>query len=431
MSGRDAMAAEQSVIGGCLLDNEAYWRVAGTLVESDFTSAFNRRCWTAIQKAANAGDGFDAVTLSETTDLDLGELLTLANETPGAANIEAYARIVQERSIARMATTVVTRAASRLSAGEIDGVIPDLQSQLERLNRTERPSVNFHEALAGGLDAIEAAQKARDADGLSGAPTGIPPLDYRLGGLSGPKLIILAARPSLGKTALVLQVAQAAAGAGFPVGIMSLEMSADEIALRAFAHQMQLNNSALAAGDKETVEKMARKFASDPDRVTAVKTLPIHIDEDSYSLPAITARISEWKRKHGIQLAIIDHLQLVEIGEGQNRNDGLGEITRQLKILAKRLDMPIILLCQLNRSVERENRKPKLSDLRDSGNIEQDADIVLALHGDIEVDRGGMRDVEIGWLKFRGGVVGWQCTLKFNGPTQTFRQIDYYHEERP
>lgn len=416
---------EASVVGACIMDNQAFWKVTGTLQPADFATKFLQDAWRSITEVANRGDAYDVVSLSEEfTHLQLGDLARLTMDTPGSANVKAYANIVRDRAIVRQAMVEVSRARSRLEVGD-KAAIPDLQMKLESLHRTERPSTDFNEALRTGLDEIEQAQILSAGTGLVGAPTGVPLLDNRLGGLHGGKLIILAARPSLGKTALALQAAQSAARAGFPVGVMSLEMGAGEIAVRAFAHQYSVNNTALAAGDRDTVATLTERLAADPEKMATVRTLPIHIDEDTFTLSGIVARVSEWSRLHEIKLVVVDHLQLIEIEKGMSRNDGLGEITRQLKILAKRLNIPIVLLCQLNREVEKQKRKPRLADLRDSGNIEQDADIVIAIHGDLETNNFGGRDVDIGFLKFRGGTVGWAGQLQFNGPTQTFAEIEH------
>jgi len=416
--------SEGSVVGACIQDNDAYWKVAGMVRPSDFASAFLSTAWSLIEAAANRGDAFDAVSLAEESDLELGALVALAMDTPGSANVKSYARIVRDRATVRSATAEIESCRERLVGGD-KTAIAELQLKLEALHRTDKPSTNFNEALISGLDDIEKAQERASVGGLVGAPTGIELIDRRLGGLSGGKLIILAARPSLGKTSLALQAAQAAAAVGYGVGIMSLEMGASEIAVRAFAHQYGVNNTALAAGDRKTVAALTRKISDDREKMEKVKSLSIHIDEDTFSLSGIVGRITEWSRKHNIQLVIVDHLQLIEVEKGLNRNDGLGEITRALKILAKRLDIPVMLLCQLNRSVEREQRKPRLSDLRDSGNIEQDADIVMTLHGPLETNDNGTREVEIGFLKFRGGLVGWAGTVMFNGPTQTFHRMEF------
>lgn len=425
-----SIQAEASVVGGCLVDNAAYWKVSGALRPDDFTSKLHRDIWSAVRDAADDGDAFDCVTLSETTALKLEDLLSIANNTPGAANITVYAKIVRDRSTVRAASAIVAQAQSKLAAGDIDA-IAELSARLEGLHRSDSASVTFFDALRTGLDDIETAQElAAAGGGIVGAPTGIAALDDRLRGLSGGKLIILAARPSLGKTALALQAAQSAAAAGFPTGVMSLEMGAGEIAIRAFAHQYQVNNTGLAFGDNDAVGQLTNRIAADADKVARVKGLPIYIDEDTFDVGGIIGRIAEWHRKYQIKFAVVDHLQLVELPQGMNRNNGLGEVTRQLKLLAKRLDMPIMLLCQLSRSVEKEQRKPRLSDLRDSGNIEQDADIVISLHGTLDPSHNGMREVEVGFLKYRGGLVGWGGQTLFNGQTQTFRKMEFRYEDQ-
>ena len=405
-----------------MIDNSAYWKIAGVVSPEDFTTKFHREAFAAIRDAADAGQPFDLVTLSETTHLDLSELATLVNETPGSANVSTYAKIVRDRALLRQASAAIAQSLERINGGDFDA-IAELATRLEGLQRSDSPTCDFYEALQAGLQQIETAQiAARESSGIVGAPTGIAALDDRLRGLQGGKLIILAARPSLGKTALSLQAAQAAAAAGFPVGIMSLEMGAGEIAIRAFAHQYQVNNSALAFGDAEDVEALTHKIAANQEHAEQFKRLPIYIDEDTFDVAGILGRITEWHRRYGIKFAIVDHLQLVDLPRDRNRNDGLGDVTRSLKLLAKRLDIPVMLLCQLNRSVDREQRKPKLSDLRDSGNIEQDADIVIGLNGTLDNYSDGTRDIEVGFLKYRGGPVGWGGIMRFNGRTQTFRK---------
>ena len=421
MTAGTSLMAEQSVIGGCLSDPQAYWKIAGALNSEDFTDPFCRKAWIEIRNAASNDQSYDAVTLSETTTLDLADLLTIQNECPGAANVVAYSKIIRERAIQRRSVSIISKTLGKVQEGN-SAAIPEMISQLEALTVSDGPTYTFYEALQAGLGAIETAQEvARASGGIVGAPTTIPVIDDRLRGLHGGKLIILAARPSLGKTALALQAAQGAATAGHPVGICSLEMGADEIALRSFAHRFQVNGSGLSFGDPEDVEALTRKIAANNERAEEFKRLPIYLDADTFDIGGIVARITEWHRKYAIKFAVVDHLQLIEWPEGKNRNDGLGDITRSLKLLAKRLDIPVMLLCQLNRSVEKENRRPKLADLRDSGNIEQDADIVCALHGDLET-ADGAREIDMGLLKHRGGQVGWVGRMVFNGQTQTFRK---------
>lgn len=426
---RDTIYAEQSVIGGCLLDNDAFWKVAGIVRADDFTVQLHREMFREITIASNKGDQFDAITLSETTDLELADLFTLANNTPGTSNIVTYARIVRDSATVRQAAKICAEALGKLNEGDIDA-ITELAVNLEGLSRSEKPATTFFEALQLGFDQMEEAQKAQAEGGIIGAPTGIDPIDTRMRGLKGGKLIILAARPSLGKTALALQCAQSAAAAGFPTGILSLEMGSGEIGIRALAHQYQVNNTALGFGEESAVGQLTQRCEEDNDKLNRVRTLPIHIDEDTFDLNGILSRIAEWHRKHKIEFIVVDHLQLVELSGSKNRNDGLGEVTRSLKLLAKRLEIPIMLLCQLSRSVEKEKRAPKLSDLRDSGNIEQDADVVISLNGDLEPNKAGCRDVEIDFLKYRGGRVGWAGRSQFNGATQTFRKVTTMYDEQ-
>jgi replicative DNA helicase len=417
--------SESSVIGACLIDPDAYWRVT-FLNSRDFADGFLGDVFREIARAANAGDAHDPVSLADNAGLNLADLLEIANNTPGSANVESYAKTVKRESNNRRRLSLLRQAISALEGGD-SSLAENLPVELDRLSTSDNPSICAGDAIKLALDQIEAAQK-RKRDGVVGLPTGIPWLNTRTGGFHGPKLIILAARPSLGKTALAMQMMQAAAKAGHPVGMMSLEMSAAELGTRILAHQYRVTGTALSAGSTEEIAKLERSIHADDDKRMMVNNLPIFVDEDTYTLGGIKARAVEWHLKHKIEMLVVDHLQLVELPSGFSRNDGLGQITRELKIMAKRLQIPILVLCQFSRYLERENRKPKLSDLRDSGNIEQDADIVLALHGDLE---GKSRDLEIGLLKNRSGVVTWGGEMIFDGPTQTFREKDWrYRDEQ-
>lgn len=200
-------------------------------------------------------------------------------------------------------------------------------------------------------------------------------------------------------------------------------MSDTETGLRALAARLCLNAAALARGSADDYRALDEAIAT--EAFHDLMRLPIFFDFGSFSLGAIIARISQWRRTERIDFAVVDHIGLIEAEGFKSRVEQLGHISRTLKKLAKRLGIPIVAVSQLNRAVETDKRMPKLSDLRDSGNLEQDADVVLMLHADNDPDSQGRVDVEIGLLKLRDGVRGWlPCTFQFDGRTQRFRELE-------
>lgn len=419
-----SVEAERALLGAMMLDRDAVWRVRGMVSAEDFHNPAHGAAYEVICRQADEGGDTDSITVHEAASRagqkvpEMHELGAMAREGSSIASAPSYAQVVRARARCRQAIVAVAEVRPRLDSGDSDA-IAEVQARLEGLSHTTGGYKTFSQVLREGLKSIETAMDRR-FNGIIGCPTGLAALDDMTGGWHGPKLIILAGRPSLGKTALAMQGARAAAAAGKPVGIMSLEMGADELAIRAMAAEYRLNGSALAFGDEQSIADLQVHAQR-----RNIKDLPIFVDEDTFSVGGIIARLTEWHRKHGIKLAIIDHLQLIDthLGGGRSRNDALGEVTRALKLTAKRLDMPIILLSQLTRANEKENRQPRLSDLRDSGNIEQDADIVLAMHGQLDAPDEGRREVSLGFLKHRGGRVGWlPRAMHFNGPHQVFEE---------
>ena len=226
----------------------------------------------------------------------------------------------------------------------------------------------------------------------------------------------------MGKTAFVQQTILHAASKGYPVGVCSLEMNAGELGIRSYANQLQVNGTALGFGDKKTIDEYSDKLANHP--MTKYK---IWVDTDTYDLGSIVSRAHEWKHRHGIRMFVVDHIGLVEGSEGERRDQKVGDVTRALKKLSKKLAIPVVAVCQLNRAMEKEKRKPQLSDLRDSGNIEQDCDVALFLHSD-EESQDGKLNMQIGALKTRYGRKGWlPNNIVFDGRVQKF--IETYMPE--
>lgn len=422
-----SLPAEQSVLGGLLLAPDAWSEITGIVQEDDFTTPGHRLIFRAAAQLTKAGKPSDAVTLGEQLERNgelngaggLAYLSTLANETPSAANVRAYAEIVADCARRRRVREILADAARRAEAvDDLADLLGAVMPQIEGIaTQGTAAALSFAEAWTLAIDAMDDAAQTRG--GIAGVPTGIPAIDQRTGGLLPRRLIVLAARPSIGKTALAQQIALHAASHGHPVGILSLEMSAEELAQRSMANVYGLNLSRLTFGDDGELRKLSRAASDRP-----ITDLPIHLDTDTYSLGGIEARISEWRRKHGIKLAIVDHIGLIDGGEGSTRNEHLGKITRRLKITAKRLEIPVLAVSQLSRNVERDKRRPVLADLRDSGSIEQDADIAIFLHVDPEEKSTHGIPLHIGLLKNRTGVKGWLPEqFIFNGGSQRISEL--------
>lgn len=422
--GDAGLLAEQSVLGGILLDPEALPHVA--LEASDFSRGDHARIFRAMHELVASGSPLDVVTLANRiTGVRPEYLVDLLENTPTAVNLDAWADEVRKASRKRQALSCVNAAGTAILKGDraTADVIVDLAASLEGMTTDSSTApATMSEVVSHALEAAHAARERAKVGGVVGAPSGLPTLDKRMGGLHGPRLIIPAARPGTGKTALMYQWAQHAAARGFRVGIVSLEMSESESGLRALAVNCGLNSAALARGASDEYDRLQQLVSE--NRLTPIRALPIIWDFSSFTLNAVIARITSWRRMERIDFAIVDHVGLIEAEGYTSRVEQLGAISRTLKKLAKRLDIPIVAVSQLSRANERDKRPPQLSDLRDSGNLEQDADVVLMLHATGEPDAQGVVEVELGLLKCRDGVRGWlPCSFLFDGRAQRFREV--------
>jgi replicative DNA helicase len=339
-------------------------------------------------------------------------LIEVARNITGVpANIGHYTDALLERIKKRKASTLFQQAGEKLLINSSEEVLAWLNGELSTVERSAGSEMSAKEVITAALHSMDDAREQRESNGTNGSPWALQSLNNAMGGIDGPRLYIVAARPGCGKTAIAQQTAVAAASAGFGVGVCSLEIDASEIGRRWISHYGQANISGLSRGYE--------KFFDDAFKAgQKLSELPLFVDDDSYSLDAVCSRITRWRREGKVDLAIVDHIGLVEYSKNKNRNDGLGEISRRLKKLAKQLDMPIVALSQMNRGSEKDNRRPQLSDLRDSGNIEQDADAAIFLNKTKD------DHIEIGVLKNRMGEIGWRPErFEFDGAVQTFREI--------
>jgi replicative DNA helicase len=423
-----SIEAEQAVLGSCLLSDGAYHTVSAIITEQDLYRSQHRVLYRAIAELAQQDKPRDVVTMSEWLGDDglekAGGMLylgALAKDVPSAANAKAYAEIVAERARARRAITAMNEAISDLYAvnrcpGEI---ISEAQAKLEATATGLIEEVSFAEVLRRTIDVIEHNRARRLDGGIPGVSYTLSAIDQRTGGLRPGQLIIVAGRPSLGKSGLVHQIALQAAMRSEPVCEISIEMSEAQLGIRSFAHRFRVNGTALMLGYDAPIEQLMSGLVDDP----GFKNIPLILDVHTREYHAIASRITEAKRKHNIKLAIVDHVGLVRCDGFNNNNDRIGHISGNLKELAKRLNIPVILVSQFNRSMEKEKRKPSLSDLRDSGNLEQDADVCLFIHSEGD-DEAKIVDVELGLLKNRDGMRGWIGErFQYNKQTQVFEQI--------
>ncbi|MGB4107694.1 MAG: replicative DNA helicase [Alphaproteobacteria bacterium] len=394
--------AEQGLLGALLVDNRAYEKVGDFLRGEHLFLPAHQRIFDAIVKMIDRGQTASPVTLKNyfEKDDDLKEvggaeyLADLAASVVSVINAHDYARTIYDlhlrRSLISIGEEVVNEAFDHdIERGATD-TIEMAEARLYELAETGEVKGSFVTLRTSVLAAIEHAEKAYKSDGnVTGVTTGLIDMDKILGGLQNSDLVILAGRPSMGKTALATNIAFAAAnkyaetgGAqGAIVGFFSLEMSSDQLASRILADQSNIASDAIRKGTIK--QEDFRAFAEASQRLSQV---PLYIDDTpSLSISAIRTRARRLKRQHGLGLLVVDYLQLLR-GTGSkqgldNRVQEVSEITRGLKAIAKELQIPVLALSQLSRQVEqREDKRPQLSDLRESGSIEQDADVVMFVY---------------------------------------------------
>lgn len=423
--------AEQSVLGGLLIDNNAWDRVADLLVESDFYRHDHKLIYTALGRLINSHRPADVVTVFDALGDKAEEvgglayLNSLAHSVPSASNCRRYAEIVRERSVLRQVLAKVDEAAEIVhgegAAAEKVEKIQALFSGIEARSAARQP-IGMDALMVKVIDGINAAA-AGDAVVWR---TGVHALDNRmLGGMRPSDLIILAARPSVGKTSLALQIARRVAMDGHPVLILSQEMAAEQLGIRTLASAARVDMAHLQTGKIDDPE-----WSRIAEGIDELSKLPIHVDDE----PALTIRAiaSKARRVRGVKLIVLDYLQLSE-GDGETRTAQIGSISRGLKGLAKRLNCGVLALSQLNRKVEeRPGKRPIMADLRASGEIEQDADGIVFLWP-LEEAGGTSRAVGCEVAKYRQGIVG-AGVLELFGATQTWgdstRTLDQFDTKK-
>ena len=391
-----SIEGESSVIGGLLLSNEAWDRVGDILADSDFYRYEHRLIYAAIGTLVNSNRPADVITVFEHLQSQgradevggLSYLNSLAQYVPSASNIRRYAEIVRDRSILRKlvaASDEIATTAFNTKGRPVAEIVDESEQKIFNIGEQgKRNSGGFQAMDTLVVKLLDRVQEMADnPNDVTGVPTGFYDLDRMTAGLQAGDLIVLAARPSMGKTALAINIAEhVALNEGLPVAVFSMEMGAAQLAVRIVGSIGRIDQGHLRTG-KLTDEEWPRLS----EAIEKLRTISLHIDESagltSGDLRSNARRLSRQCGQLG--LIVVDYLQLMSGSgsDGENRATELGEISRGLKMLARELKCPVIALSQLNRSVEqRPDKRPMMSDLRESGAIEQDADIIMFIYRD-------------------------------------------------
>ncbi len=422
---QQAREAEKAVLGGLMLETERFDSVVLKISDKDFHGKDHQLIFESMGELINDNKPLDPLTVSEKLDSKnllnkIGGkdyLISLATETPTAANLEAYAEIIRQRSVARQLMKANSEIAELISNPQgMDGfsLLDEAERKIfslnDEANRSQSSILSMKELIPKSIDRLH--QLAESGSKLLGSSTGFKAIDNKLQGLQDGDLIVVAGRPSMGKTALAMNIAENVlvendenTGA---VLVFSLEMPAESLTTRLLSGMSRLDQQDVRSGklDNKQVTQVVEQSKK-------LRELPIYIDDSSLVSPMeLRARARRINRQepNGLSLIVVDYLQLMQVpGSFENRVNQISEISRSLKSLAKELNVPVIALSQLNRAVEqRTDKRPMMADLRDSGAIEQDADVILFIYRDEvyneDSDQGNKAEIIIG--KQRNGPIG-------------------------
>ena len=436
-----SIEAEQSVLGGLMLDSQAYDKIADIIRDEQFYRQEHRLIYHAMEKLAQQNKPFDVLTTAEALknleklDESGGEvyLFELARNTPSVANIVAYAEIVRERFVLRKLISATNEIADL-------AFHPDGRTSLEILDSAESKIFNISDGSQRGVGPVPLSELLAVAtdkidelfhsdEAITGLTTGFNDLDEMTSGLQKGDMIIVAGRPSMGKTAFAMNIAEnAAIKSDKPVLVFSLEMPGDHLAMRMMSSLGRIDQHKVRTG-RLTDDDWPRLASA----VSMLSEAKMFIDDTPAISPTeLRARARRLAKEHGqLGLIVIDYLQLMTVpGTSENRTNEISEISRSLKALAKELNVPVVACSQLNRSLEqRQDRRPIMSDLRESGAIEQDADIIMFIYRD-EVYNDNSEDkgiAEIIISKQRNGPIG-KIRLTFLGQFTRFENHTFYGE---
>jgi len=436
-----SLEAERAVLGGLMLDESAFESISVFLSPEDFYRSDHRSIYRVVQHLSEQNKPLDIITVSEALD-ERGELESvgglayvadLANNTPTASNVRAYATIVQERATVRRLINVaheIAESGFNPDGRSSDALIDEAESKVFKIAE-DRPSTGGPEAirplLAKAVERIDELFQTKGA--LTGLSTGFTDIDEITSGLQPADLVIVAGRPSMGKTSFAMNIAEnAVIAGGKPVLVFSMEMPADSLIMRVLSSLGRIDQRKIRTGQLGD---------DDWPRLTSAVTLlndkPLFVDDTAALTPnEIRSRCRRLVREHsGLGLIVVDYLQLMRVsGTIENRAGEISEISRSLKAIAKEFDCPLIALSQLNRSLEqRPDKRPIMSDLRESGAIEQDADVIMAIYRDEVYHEDAEKGVaEVIILKQRNGPIG-RKKLAFVGQYTKFEDLAQGYEE--
>jgi replicative DNA helicase len=435
-----SMEAESSVLGGLLLDNKSWEQVADLLSEGVFYRYEHRQVYLSIQALINASRPADVITVYEHLQSigkaeevgGLGYLNALAQYVPSASNIRRYAEIVRERAILRKLVTAsdeIATNAFNTQGKPVPQILDEAEQKIfqigEEGSRLKQGFQSMDQLAVILMDRVN--QMADSPNDITGVPSGFVDFDKMTSGMQAGDLIVLAARPSMGKTALAINIAEhVALNEGLPVAVFSMEMGASQLAIRIVGSIGRIDQQRLRTG-KLNQEEWPRLT----EAIEKLRNVSLHIDETPSLTPMeLRANARRLARTCGkLGLIVVDYLQLmsgnISSNNGDNRATEIGEISRGLKMLAKELQCPVIALSQLNRSVEtRTDKRPMMSDLRESGAIEQDADVIMFIYRDDYYNKDskepGVAEIIIG--KHRNGPTG-TVKLAFLKPLTRFESL--------
>ncbi len=434
------LEAEQSVLGAMLIDKEAILKTE-FLAPEDFYKDSHRKLFETMRDLFEKGEAVDIITVTEELRQRglLGEvggvayLTTLANAVPTAANVEYYARIVQEKATLRRLIQVATEIARRGYAAEeeVEEILDDAERSILGISSRRATGGYYHlkDVMLSAWERIE--EVCASKGGITGISTGFRDLDALTSGLQPSDLIVIAARPSMGKTMLCLNLARhAAVNLGIPVFIFSLEMAREQLAQRLLCAEAHVDSQRLRSGFLSEAD-----WPKLTDALGRLSKAPIYIDDTpNLSVLEIRAKARRLKAEHGLGMIIIDYLQLMRTrGRAESRQQEISEVSRSLKALARELEVPVVAASQLSRAVEqRTDKRPLLSDLRESGAIEQDADLVAFIYREDyykpQTEKKNIAEIII--AKQRNGPVG-KVELYFKKEYGEFQGLERVRQELP
>ncbi len=434
--------AERSVLGALMLDKEAIIRVADLIKPLDFYQPAHAKIFDAIFELFEKGEPIDALSVSqklkdrkELSEIGGASYLTdIINSVPTASHISYYAKIVRQKKVLRELINASSEITEKVfdSSNDSEDLLDDIEQKIFSISQQSRPQnfIPIKDELKAAYERIEKLHQGEK--GLRGVTTGFNELDFYLSGLQRSDLIVLGARPSLGKTSLCLDIARnAAVKAKIPVGIFSLEMSRDQIVDRIIASEAQVTLWELRSGRiKDEIEFEMIQAALD-----RLAQAPIYIDDTpSANIIQLRSMARRLQVEHGLGLLVVDYLQLIAPrNHTENMVQAMTEVSRGLKALARELEVPVLAAAQLSRAVEQRDVKvPRLSDLRESGSIEQDADVVMFIYRKdkekLDLSPEERDTAEIIIAKHRNGPIG-SVKLKFDSDKVSFRSIDKFRAE--